>query len=275
MEALAHAKLNLTLDVLYKRPDGYHELDMLNIRVSLADTVTLVPAEDAAVAYDTMPVPENDTVTKAIASYSRLAGRALGAHVEVTKRIPAEAGLGGGSADAAAVLQLLQRTYGALSDEQMQEAALQVGADVPYCLFREPCRVGGVGEKILPLPQFAQPLWFLLLKPALGISTPMLFSRLQFPVAHPDTAAAIDALRGGDAIRLGATFQNALQTAAVSIYPEIGVLQQRLLHAGALGAAMSGSGSALFGLFADERSAHVAIGEFQDVPFRSVCCSVL
>ena len=274
MEALAHAKLNLTLNVLYKRPDGYHELDMLNIRVSLADTVTLVPAEDVAVAYDTMPVPENDTVTKAIASYSRLAGCTLGAHVDIVKRIPAEAGLGGGSADAAAVLQLLQRAYGALSDEQLHEAALRVGADVPYCLFRVPCRVGGVGEKVLPLPQLTRPLWFLLLKPALGISTPMLFSRLQFPVAHPDTAAAMDALYR-DTARLGATLQNALQPAAVSVHPEIGVLQRRLMHAGALGAAMSGSGSALFGLFSDENAAHAAIGEFQDVPFRSVCSSVL
>lgn len=274
MEALAHAKLNLTLDVLYKRPDGYHELDMLNIRVSLADTVALVPAEDVAVAYDTMPVPENDTVTRAIVSYSRLAGCTLGAHVDIVKRIPAEAGLGGGSADAAAVLQLLQRAYGALSDEQLHDAALRVGADVPYCLFKQPCRVGGIGEKIFLLPQLVQPLWFLLLKPALGISTPMLFSRLQFPVAHPDTATAVDALRDGDAVRLGATLQNALQPAAVAVHPEIGVLQRRLLHAGALGAAMSGSGSALFGLFSNGSAAHAAIEEFQDVPFRSVCSSV-
>lgn len=274
MEALAYAKLNLTLDVLYKRPDGYHELDMLNIRVSLADTVALLPAPDIAVAYDNMPVPENDTVTKAIASYSCLAGCTLGAHVKIRKRIPAEAGLGGGSADAAAVLQLLQHAYGALSDEQLQEAALRVGADVPYCLFEQPCRVGGVGEKILPLPQPAQPLWFLLLKPALGISTPMLFSCLQFPVAHPDTAAAVDALRYGDTPRLGTALQNALQPAAVSIHPEIGVLQRRLLRAGALGAAMSGSGSALFGLFLDESAARAAIIEFQDVPFRSVCRSI-
>lgn len=271
---MAYAKLNLTLDVLFRRADGYHELDMLNIRVSLADTLTFSPADDILVTYEGMDTPVDDTVTKAANVYSKLAGRALGARIHVGKRIPAEAGLGGGSADAAETLLLMQREYGALNTEQLYEAARMVGADVPYCLHTEPCRVGGIGEKIETLPPIQKPLWFLLLKPQAGISTPLLFSRLRFPVSHPDTGGAIRALRDGDVRALGDTFHNALQPAAVSLLPEIGALCARLRDTGALGAAMTGSGSAVFGLFEAEADANAAALAFWDVPFCRVCSSV-
>ena len=274
MQTLAYAKLNLTLDVLFRREDGYHELDMLNLRVSLADTLTFSPADDILVTYEGMDTPPDDTVTKAAGVYSELAGRTLGAHIHVSKRIPAEAGLGGGSADAAETLLLMQREYGVLNTEQLYEAARMVGADVPYCLNREPCRVGGIGEKIEPLPPIKKPLWFLLLKPQAGISTPQLFSRLQLPVSHPDTGKAIRALLDGDVQTLGGAFYNALQPAAVSLLPEIGALCARLQKAGALGAGMTGSGSAVFGLFEGEAEANAAALAFFDVPFCCVCSSV-
>lgn len=274
MQELAYAKLNLTLDVLFRRNDGYHELDMLNIRVSLADTLTFSPADDISVTYAGMDTPEDDTVTKAAHVYSTLAGRTLGARIHVDKRIPAQAGLGGGSADAAEALMLLQRCYGALNNEQLYEAARMVGADVPYCLHREPCRVGGIGENIQTLPPVRKPLWFLLLKPKEGISTPLLFSRLEFPVSHPDTRIAIRSLCDGDVRALGGALSNALQPAAVSLLPEIGTLCARLRHEGALGAVMTGSGSAVFGLFETEADANTAALAFSDVPFCCVCSSV-
>lgn len=274
MQTLAYAKLNLTLDVLFRRADGYHELDMLNIRVSLADTLTFSPADDILVTYEGMDTPVDDTVTKAANVYSNLAGRVLGGRIHVGKRIPAEAGLGGGSADAAETLLLMQREHGALNTEQLYKAARMVGADVPYCLHTEPCRVGGIGEKIETLPPIQKPLWFLLLKPQAGISTPLLFSRLQFPVSHPDTGGAIRALWDGDVRALGGAFHNALQPAAGSLLPEIGALCARLRDTGALGAAMTGSGSAVFGLFEAEADANAAALTFSDVPFCRVCSSV-
>ncbi|HWR22174.1 MAG TPA: 4-(cytidine 5'-diphospho)-2-C-methyl-D-erythritol kinase [Feifaniaceae bacterium] len=273
MQTLAYAKLNLTLDVLFRRADGYHELDMLNIRVSLADTLSLSPADGILVTYEGMDAPEDDTVTKAAEVYSRLAGKRCGARVHVEKRIPAQAGLGGGSADAAGTLLLMQRAYDALSAEQLHEAARMVGADVPYCLHRGPCRVGGVGEKIEPLPPLPKPLWFVIVKPRAGISTPLLFSHLKLPVAHPGTQAAVSALRAGDARALGGACFNALQEAAAALLPEIGALCARLRAAGALGAAMTGSGSAVFGLFEKEAEANAAALRCSDVPFCLVCGS--
>ncbi len=274
MQTLAYAKLNLTLDVLFRRPDGYHELDMLNIRVSLADTLSFSPADGIFVIYEGMDTPDDDTVTKAAKAYSELAGRRCGARIHIQKRIPAQAGLGGGSADAAETLLLMQQAYGALNVEQLYEAARMVGADVPYCLNRGPCRVGGVGEKIEPLPLVKKPLWFVLLKPRAGISTPMLFSRLELPVFHPDTKAAIRALQTGDLPALGGACGNALQKAAATLLPEIGALCARLQGAGALGAAMTGSGSAVFGLFEKEENANAAASQFSDVPFCCVCSAV-
>lgn len=274
MQTLAYAKLNLTLDVLFRRADGYHELDMLNVRISLADTLSFSPADGIFVTYEDMDTPDDDTVTKAAKAYSGLAGRRYGARVHIQKRIPAQAGLGGGSADAAETLLLMQQAYGALNAEALYEAARMVGADVPYCLNRGPCRVGGVGEKIELLPPVKKTLWFVLLKPRAGISTPMLFSRLELPVFHPDTGVAIRALQTGDRPALGGACGNALQKAASTLLPEIGALCARLKEAGALGAAMTGSGSAVFGLFEKEEDANAAALRFADVSFCRVCSTV-
>ncbi len=274
MQTLAYAKLNLTLDVLFRRADGYHELDMLNIRVSLADTISFSPAENTIVSYEGIDTPDGDTVTKAVQAYSKLTGKALGAHVRVIKRIPSQAGLGGGSADAAQTLFMMQQAYGALTADSLYEAARMVGADVPYCLHREPCRVGGIGEKIEVLPPVQKPLWFVLLKPQAGISTPMLFSRLELPAPHPDTGVAIRALQAGDVPALGGACSNALQKAATTLMPEIGTLCVRLKETGALGAAMTGSGSAVFGLFETEAEANAAALKFSDIAFCCVCSSV-
>ncbi len=274
MRTLAYAKLNLTLDVLFRRADGYHELDMLNVRVSLADTMAFTPANGITVTYEGIKTPPGDTVTKAVSIYSTLAGRELGANIHVVKHIPAEAGLGGGSADAAEALLQLQLAYGALTDNQLHEAARMVGADVPYCLYKQPCRVGGIGEKIELLAPLKKPLWFLLLKPQAGMSTPLLFSQLALPAPHPDTGEAIRALYSGDMRALGGAFYNALQPAAVSLLPEIGELCRRLQLAGAYGVAMTGSGSAVFALFEDESGAKSAASLFSDIPFRCVCSAI-
>ena len=274
MNLPAYAKLNLTLDVLFRRPDGYHELDMLNLRVTLADEIEFFASGRIDVAYSNIPAPPGDTVTKAIAAYSHLAGRELGARVRITKRIPAQAGLGGGSADAAAILLALQQAYCALDDDTLHRAALLVGADVPYCLHEEPCRVGGIGELLTPLQPLCAPLWFCIAQPAEGVSTAALFSRLVLPAPHPDTEAARAALLASDPAALGPLLKNALQPAAGALVPEVSSLCAQLMELGALGAAMTGSGSAVFGLFASEAEAGFASRALCGAAFCCVCRSI-
>ncbi|MDR1619564.1 MAG: 4-(cytidine 5'-diphospho)-2-C-methyl-D-erythritol kinase [Clostridiales bacterium] len=271
---LAPAKLNLALDVLNKRADGYHELDMLMVSVSLYDTLSMQPSSTSHVSYTGMAAPQNDTVTRALAAYRMRTRRHCGARVQVQKRIPTEAGLGGGSADAAAALRGMQRFYGALSSEALLDAALEVGTDVPYCLHNDACRAGGVGEKLIYLRTPRLPLWFLILKPQSGISTSRLFSTLRLPVAHPRVDLAQQALVTANSALLGSLLQNALQPAACAILPEIDALCNALLQRGALGAAMTGSGSALFGLFASEQTARRAQTHFSDCAFHFVCKSI-
>lgn len=270
----APAKLNLTLDVLFRRPDGYHELDMLNIRIDLCDELEFTLAKDTIVTYDGMVAPENDIVQKSIRLYAQRAGAEINARVHVRKRIPSEAGLGGGSADGAAVLIALENMYGALGQSALEEVALQIGADVPYCLYDVPCRARGVGERIEPVQKPKTALWFVLLKPHAGISTAALFSSLSFPVCHPRTEEAIHAISGADAAALGPLLMNALQGPAQTLLPEIASLTERLKTTGALGACMTGSGSAVFGLFASETAAREAAGRFADIPFVCVCRSL-
>lgn len=269
----AYAKVNLALDITGKRQDGYHTLDMLNVRVSLHDTISFTPAADCAVTYEGIKTPGNDIVRRAIEGYAVQAGnKAMLAHAHVTKRIPCEAGLGGGSADAAAVLLAMQAHYGALESTAQKALALSLGADVPYCMQRGPCRVRGIGEIVEPLHENT-PLHLVLLKPKDGISTANLFHALDLPALpqRPDIGAACRALEAGDTYALARSLGNAMQHAAAIMLPEITALCTRLRVLGALGACMSGSGSAVFGLFPNEASAHRAQNACTDVCFHHAC----
>lgn len=270
----AFAKLNLTLAVLYKRADGYHALESLMQSITLSDTVTVRKASDVSVTAVGMTLPLDNTLRRAAEGYRRLTG--CGAHIHVVKRIPAEAGLGGGSADAAAALFALDALYGELDAGTLNDLALSVGADVPFCLYAE--RGGGlalargVGEALTPLAA-PSPMHFVVAKPKAGVSTSALFSALTLPRANPDTMAAVRALAAGDLPGLGAALGNALQAPACALLPEIDELLERLTQAGALGASMTGSGSAVFGLFSDAASAQKALSAVSDADFACVCQS--
>ena len=270
----AYAKLNLTLGVLYKRPDGYHALDSLMQAVDLYDTVTVERAADVTVTATGMLLPYHNTLRKAAERYRALTGR--GASIRVVKRIPAEAGMGGGSADAAAVLAAMQDLYGELDNGSLFDAALSVGADVPFCLHVQQggslARAEGIGEALTPLA--AAPMFFALVKPAPGVSTKALFDGLSLPTPNPDTAAALAALSLKDPTALGPLLLNALEPPAVRLVPEIAALKTRLLSLGALGAAMTGSGSAVFGLFPSPDAAKEAAARFPDAAFSAVCRSL-
>ena len=266
----ACAKVNLTLGVTGRRSDGYHTLDSLMVTTDLCDDVTVTRCREVIVTCTGMFLPYRNTLRAAAERYRALTGR--GARIHVYKRIPAEAGLGGGSADAAAVLRGMQRLYGEAEERDLYDIALRVGADVPFCLQGGLCRAQGVGEVLTPF-RLGAPLHLVLAKPAAGVSTRALFERLNLPQPLPDTARAMAALSGGDVRALGPLLCNALQAEAEALVPEIGTLRQRLLALGALGACMTGSGSAVFGLFETAEAAAAAcaaIAEEQACAFARV-----
>lgn len=253
----AYAKVNLTLGVTGKRLDGYHTLDSLMLTVDLCDDVTVTRCREVIVTCTGMLLSYRNTLRAAAERYRALTGR--GARIHVYKRIPAEAGLGGGSADAAAVLRAMQRMYGEVEERDLYDIALRVGADVPFCLKGGLCRAQGVGEVLEPI-RLGAPLQLVIAKPAAGVSTRALFERLTLPRPMPDTVRAMAALGAGDVRTLAPLLTNALEEAAVGMVPAIAALERRLLSLGALGACMTGSGSTVFGLF-DSREAAQAAAE--------------
>lgn len=263
----AYAKLNLTLDVLFKRCDGYHELSSVMLSIDVYDTVCVEAAADDHVSVTSnAELPCDNTAYKAAVAYGR------GAKIHIEKRIPSQAGMGGASADAAAVLYAMQRLYGDKSREELPEIAKRVGADVPFCLTGGCALAEGIGEKLTPLP--VPELCLLVAKGKAGVSTAGLFKSLKLPVNHPDTFGAISAIKRKDVIGLASRVCNGLETAACALVPGIRELVSRMKAAGALGAAMTGSGSAVFGIFGDMKAAEAAKAEFSDCEFVKLCRSV-
>ena len=267
MEYEAHAKINLLLNVLGRRPDGYHELCTIMHAIDLCDTVTVEPATAVSVAAD-VPLPERSAALRAAEAY-RAAAKTDGACITIRARIPSEAGLGSSSADAAAVLSGMQALYGALSEAELFAIAARTGADVPFCLAGGAALCEGIGERITPLPGMA--LNLLLVKGARGVSTRALFEGLSLPLPLGDAGGAAAALRAGDVPALAARAFNALTAPAARLVPETARYADRLRAEGALAACMTGSGSAVFGLFESRADAERAKGAFPDAAFTHVC----
>ncbi|MBQ6865739.1 MAG: 4-(cytidine 5'-diphospho)-2-C-methyl-D-erythritol kinase [Clostridia bacterium] len=270
VEEKAYAKLNLTLGVLYKRMDGYHALDTLMQTVSLFDRITVSPSKTVEVHVTGAELPFENTMYRAAKLYQAKCGK--GALVTCEKRLPAEAGMGGGSADAAAVLRGLQRLHRMLTDREIREIALQVGADGPFCLQGGWGRGAGVGEILTPVvgPQ----LHFAVVKPPRGVSTKALFQGLSLPRKRVETVRCLAMLGKNDLAGAAAYMENALEAPAVTLVPEIGEIKAALLSRGALAACMTGSGSAVFGLFETEEGAQAALAGFPEDYFTAVCRSV-
>lgn len=265
----AYAKANLSLAVLGKRPDGYHDLAGVMARTRLWEGVCLRPAKEVRVAFDA-PVPEDNTVLRMARGYFALAGRGKlegkdrpgarfalagggGAEIVVKKRIPSEAGLGGASADAAAALHGLEHLYGPLEPAAREKLCLSVGADVPFCYHGGICFVEGVGERITPLPPLPLPL--LVLEGERGISTRALFAGVAPPYDQLDHEAMRRAVETRDIVAIGKNMHNGLEKHAVLMAPGIATRKRALLDLGALGACMTGSGSAVVGLFSSDEEA--------------------
>lgn len=251
----AAAKLNLTLDILGRRPDGYHELDMVMQTVSVYDTLVLTPLEQPGTQLlcDRAGIPcgEENTVRKAVRLFYESAGlRGRGLRIQLLKRIPDQAGMGGGSADAAAVLNAMNRIYHTgFTAEQLCRIGLQIGADVPFCLRGGILRAQGVGERLSALPPMPH-CCFVVCKPPVGVSTAAAFAKAdeQGAAAPRFTPAMVQALHSGNLKKVADCLGNSF--AAALPLPQLEELCRSLLSFGALGACMTGSGSAVFGIFA-------------------------
>lgn len=250
----AAAKLNFSLDILGIRPDGYHEMDMVMQTIDLFDDVELSEAGTISVFSDGSPDGPENLAWKAAEAFFRAAKRSGGARIRLTKRIPAQAGMAGGSADAAAVLIGLNALYDArLSPEALRDAGLSVGADVPYCLIGGTARVRGIGEIVEPMPPFLSG-YLVVAKPAIGISTAEAFRRFDRAenLRHPDIAALLSVMEKGQLDALSLFMENVLEQSEQNETVE--TLRQELLKNGALAARMTGSGSAVFGLFSEKEA---------------------
>ena len=262
---LACAKLNLSLDVTGKRPDGYHEMKTVMVSISLCDELTLRLTDDGAVrarcSLPYVPTDGSNLACRAARLFLDRTGRPeLGAELDIRKRIPVGAGMAGGSTDAAAVLRGLNALFGAPLDAPAL-AALggELGSDVPYCLTGGTALATGRGEVLSPLPPMPD-CAVVVCKPYFPISTPMLFSRLDLKKlrCRPDTEALCDALAQGDLPRLARRMYNVFEDVLPRRCAAVGEIKARLLDLGALGAVMTGTGSAVFGLFDDDAAARRA-----------------
>ena len=266
MRLKARGKINLGLDVIRKREDGYHEVKMVMQTVGLYDSIDLRTSDREGIRVETnlyyLPNDQNNLVWKAAEMLRREFDLPGGLGIRLKKMIPVAAGMAGGSSDAAAVLFGVNRMYGlGLSLDQLKERGVKIGADVPYCLMRGTALSEGIGEILTPLPPVPQ-CWVLLAKPGISVSTKRVYANLRAnelrPEDHPDIDGLVEAIRRGDLKAMAGKFGNVLELVTEKRYPVIGEIKSVMKRYGALNAMMSGSGPTVFGLFEDVRAAKKA-----------------
>ena len=255
MKRDAPAKVNLALDILGRREDGYHEMRMVMQTVSLCDTVTV---EETAEGFflrtdgDFIPAGKKTLEQQAAEGFFRVAGLPMpGLAVTLDKRTPAYAGMGGGSADVAALLRLLRDRYcPSMEDGELERIGLTVGSDMPFCVSGGTALAEGRGERLTALPGLPD-CWVLLCKPDFGIPTPALFARADSgqPKHRPDIDGMVRALEAGSLEGAASRLCNVFEELLPEEYHEVFRIKEQLLKLGALNAAMSGSGPTVFGIF--------------------------
>ena len=265
----AYAKINLALDVLYKRPDGYHEVAMIMQAVNLADTVTLTSQTgDITLNVNILGLPgdASNLAYRAAALLQEYAEPGQGVHIELDKQIPLAAGLAGGSADAAAVLKGLNELWGLdLSLDELGKLAAKLGSDVPFCLYNGTKLATGRGELLAPLP--ALPACYVVLaKPAIEVPTAWVYRQFKVEQAgrRPDIAAMSKYLAEGNLAGVAANVANVLESVTIPAYPEIARIKDHMLAYGAMAALMSGSGPTVFGIVGCRDQAEAIAGRLRD-----------
>lgn len=257
MRLKALAKINLGLDVLRRKEDGYHEVKMIMQTIHLHDQIHIKKIEEDEIKIRTnlyyLPNNENNLAYKAAKLLKDEFDLPGGVSIQLKKVIPVAAGMAGGSSDAAAVLFGMNKMYGLkLSMQELMDRGVKLGADVPYCIMRGTALAEGIGEKLTKLPAMPK-CHILIAKPPINVSTKFVYENLHAndlkPEDHPNVDIQIEALEEGNLEKLVANMGNVLERVTVPEYPVINEIKQMMVDCGALGSMMSGSGPTVFGIF--------------------------
>ena len=270
----APAKINLGLDVIRRREDGYHEVQMIMQSIRLFDRLTLAKSKNPGINLTTnlgfLPVNEDNLVYKSAKLLMDEFNIDTGVSIQLDKRIPVAAGMAGGSTDAASCLLAMNRLFNLkLSDQQLMERGVTLGADIPYCIMKGTALSEGIGEILSPLPA-APDCYVLIAKPGFHVSTKFVYSNLKLDeqTDHPDIDHMIECIQENNLRDLCDSMSNILETVTIPEHPEIADIKKTMLEQGALGSLMSGSGPTVFGIFDDPNKAKAAKEKCKKLPYR-------
>ncbi|NKC67087.1 4-(cytidine 5'-diphospho)-2-C-methyl-D-erythritol kinase [Vagococcus fluvialis] len=261
----APAKINLGLDVLYKRNDGYHELEMIMASIDLADRLTFMKTKGNDIVITTnsgfLPTDRKNNIFQAIEAMKKRYAFEGGVHVNLQKNIPVAAGLGGGSSDAAATFRGINRLFNLEATlEEMTKLAIPIGTDIPFCLKGETALVTGLGEIVTPLNRPIPQSWVVLVKPKISVSTPRVFSKIDVDtLTHPNIKALQKAIEDNDYTEMTQHLGNSLESYTMKKFPVVKMIKEKMLDFGADAAVMSGSGPTVIALCdKHSRAIHIA-----------------
>lgn len=266
----ALGKINLGLDVLGRRPNGYHDVRMVMQTVYLYDQILLEKTDKEGISLETnlfyLPVNENNLAYRAAKMLIDEFAIKEGVHISLEKHIPVAAGMAGGSSNAAAVLYGMNRLFQlGLTDQELMDRSVQLGADVPYCIMRGTVLAEGIGEKLTPLPAMPK-CHVLLAKPPISVSTQKVYEKLdaQKVTKHPDIDGILLGLQTGDLKKITSSMGNVLENVTITEYPQIERIKDVMKEEGALNAMMSGSGPTVFGIYDDKMLARRAAARIRE-----------
>ncbi len=264
LELKAYAKVNLGLDVIRRREDGYHEVKMIMQTVKLYDQLSMEINNTGDINITTnlsyLPVDKKNLVYRAIDMIRENYNIKEGVTVKLNKHIPVAAGMAGGSTDAAAAFVGMNQLFRLnITQDTLMDYGVQLGADIPYCIMRGTALSEGIGEILTPLPSIPQ-CWFVIVKPVFSISTKFVYEHLHLDenTAHPDIDGMVAAIKDGNLEGITSRMGNVLEDVAVPHYPLITEIKGKLNSMGALNSLMSGSGSSVFGIFTSKEKADKA-----------------
>lgn len=261
----AYAKINLGLDVVRRREDGYHEVRMIMQTISLHDRLSIRACKEDGISIKTnlsyLPTNENNLVYKAALLLKEEFGIEQGLSIHLDKHIPVAAGMAGGSTDAAAALVGLNQLFQlGLTKEELMKRGVRLGADIPYCILGGTALSEGIGEVLTPLPKLPE-CFVLIAKPPMHVSTKFVYENLKLDTlpSHPDIDGMAEAIQKGQLAGVISRMENVLESVTIPEYPVIGQLKDIMKNAGAKNALMSGSGPTVFGIFTEEAAAKNAL----------------
>ena len=270
LELKALGKINLGLDVLGRRENGYHDVRMVMQTVYLYDRIIMKKSKTPGIRLETnlyyLPVNEDNLVYRAAKLMKDEFQIKEGVRIVLQKFIPVAAGLAGGSSNAAAVLFGMNRMFSlGLSQKELMERGVKLGADVPYCIMRGTVLAEGIGEILTPLSPMPK-CYVLIAKPAISVSTKMVYEKLDSHEIedHPDIDGILAGLKAGDLKKVAGSMGNVLERVTVDAYPVIDQIKKMMIKEGALNAMMSGSGPTVFGIFEEKATARKAADAIRD-----------